>query len=122
MAETFGPCWDPRNALDMTWGNGPLKGENDATTRDQLRAAIPPIPPIPPMLPGSITINAELTWTAASAVPLAVECATVDATKPDFFEIWAGMQTPSASPEYRPYRSRPRRPRRHAMRVAPRLR
>ena len=42
MVETFGPCWDACNALDITWGNGPLKGENDATIRDTLRAAIPP--------------------------------------------------------------------------------
>ncbi len=91
MAETFGQCWDACNALDITWGDGPLKGENDATIRDKLRAAIPPLVPAPP---GTVSIDAEFTWKAASAVPLEVECAIVDATRPDFVEIWAGMQTP----------------------------
>ena len=91
MAETFGQCWDACNALDISWGDGPLKGENDATIRDKLRAAIPPLVPAPP---GTISIDAEFTWKAASAVPLEVECAIVDATRPDFVEIWAGMQTP----------------------------
>ena len=91
MAETFGQCWDACNVLDITWGDGPLKGENDATIRDKLRAAIPPMVP---GLPGTISIDAEFTWKAASAAPLEVECAIVDATRPDFVEIWAGMQTP----------------------------
>ena len=72
-------------------GRRPLKGESDATIRDTLRAAIPPLLPSPP---GTVSINAEFTWRAASAVPLEVECAIVDATRPDFVEIWAGMQTP----------------------------
>ena len=91
MAETFGQCWDACNALDITWGDGPLKGEDDASIRDKLRAAIPPLLP---GLPGTISIDAEFTWKAASAVPMEVECAIVDATRPDFVEIWAGMQTP----------------------------
>ena len=91
MAETFGQAWDACNALDITWGDGPLKGENDATIRDKLRAAIPPLLPAPL---GTISIDAEFTWKAASAVPLEVECAIVDATRPNFVEIWAGMQTP----------------------------
>ena len=37
-------------------------------------------------------IDAEFSWKAASAVPLEVKCAIVDATRPDFVEIWAGMQ------------------------------
>jgi isoquinoline 1-oxidoreductase beta subunit len=91
MAETFGQCWDACNALDITWGDGPLKGQDDASIRNTLRAAIPPLLPAPP---GTISIDAEFTWKAASAVPMEVECAIVDATKPDFCEIWAGMQTP----------------------------
>ena len=94
MAETFGQCWDACNALNITWGDGPLKGENDATIRDKLRAAIPPLVPAPA---GTIAIDAEFTWKAASAVPLEVECAIVDATRPNFVEIWAGMQSPIVS-------------------------
>lgn len=91
MAETFGQAWDACNALDITWGDGPLKGESDATIRAKLRAAIPPQLPAPP---GTIAIDAEFTWRAATHCPLEVECAIVDATKPDRAEIWAGLQTP----------------------------
>jgi isoquinoline 1-oxidoreductase beta subunit len=91
MAETFGQAWDACNALDITWGDGPLKGESDATIRAKLRAAIPPLLPAPP---GTIAIDAEFTWKAATHCPLEVECAIVDATKPDRAEIWAGLQTP----------------------------
>ena len=91
MAETFGQCWDACLALDITWGDGPLKGESDATIGAKLRAAIPPLVAA---LPGTIAIDAEFTWKAATACPLEVECAIVDATKPDRAEIWAGLQTP----------------------------
>ena len=91
MAETFGQCWDACNALNITWGDGPLKGESDATILTKLRAAIPPQLPAPL---GTIAIDAEFTWKAATACPLEVECAIVDATQPGRAEIWAGMQCP----------------------------
>lgn len=94
MAETFGQAWDACNALDITWGDGSMKGQNNNTIWDACRAAIPPQLPAPP---GSIAIDAEFTWKAASAVPLEVECAIVDATRPDFVEIWAGLQCPIVS-------------------------
>jgi isoquinoline 1-oxidoreductase beta subunit len=92
MAETFGEAYDACRALDITWGPGSVAGENDATIKDKLRAAILPLLPAPL---GSIAIDAEFTWKAASAAPLEVECAIVDAaTRPDFVEIWAGLQSP----------------------------
>jgi len=91
MAETFGQAWDACNALNISWGNGPLAGQSDATILNTLRAAIPPLLPAPL---GAIAIDAEFTWKAATACPLEVECAIVDATKPDRAEIWAGLQTP----------------------------
>ncbi|HEV7577620.1 MAG TPA: molybdopterin cofactor-binding domain-containing protein, partial [Caldimonas sp.] len=91
MAETFGQCWDACNALSITWGDGPLKGESDATILSKLRLAIPPLLPAPL---GTIAIDAEFTWKAATACPLEVECAIVDATRADRAEIWAGLQTP----------------------------
>jgi isoquinoline 1-oxidoreductase subunit beta len=91
MAETFGQAWDACNALDISWGNGPLAGQSDATILNTLRAAIPPLLPAPL---GTIAIDAEFTWKAATACPLEVECAIVDATRPDRAEIWAGLQTP----------------------------
>lgn len=91
MAETFGQAYDACRALDITWGPGTMAGESDATIRDKLRAAIPPQLPAPL---GSIAIDAEFTWKAATACPLEVECAIVDATRPDRAEIWAGLQSP----------------------------
>jgi isoquinoline 1-oxidoreductase beta subunit len=91
MAETFGQAYDACRALDITWGPGMLAAENDATIRDKLRAAIPPQLPVPLT---AIGIDAEFTWKAATACPLEVECAIVDATKPDRAEVWAGLQSP----------------------------
>lgn len=91
MADTFGQAYDACRALDITWGPGPVAAENDATIRSKLRAAIPPLLPAPL---GTIAIDGEFTWKAATACPLEVECAIVDATKPDRAEIWAGLQSP----------------------------
>jgi isoquinoline 1-oxidoreductase beta subunit len=91
MAETFGQAWDACSALDITWGPGSLAGESDATIRDKLRAAILPLLPAPLT---ALSIDAEFTWRSATACPLEVECAIVDATQPDRAEVWAGMQTP----------------------------
>lgn len=94
MADTFGQAWDACRALDITWGPGSAAGESDATIRDKLRAAILPQLPVPL---GAIAIDAEFTWKAATACPLEVECAIVDATQPNHVEIWAGLQSPIVS-------------------------
>jgi len=90
MAQTFGQAWDACNALDITWGDGANKGQSDATIQATLKAAVPPLLPAPP---GAIAIDGEFQFAAATACPLEVECAIVDA-RPDRCEIWAGMQTP----------------------------
>ncbi len=91
MAETFGQAYEACRALDITWGPGTMAGESDATIRNKLRAAIPPQLPAPL---GTIAIDAEFTWKTATACPLEVECAIVDATRSDRAEIWAGLQSP----------------------------
>lgn len=90
MAETFGQAWDACIALDITWGDGPNKGLSDAGIKAALYAALPPLLPSPL---GSVEINADFEFPAASHCPLEVECAIVD-VKPASCEIWAGMQTP----------------------------
>lgn len=90
MAETFGQAWDACNALDITWGDGPNKGQTDASVFDTLRAAIPPLLPAGV---GQITLDAEFTFAPATHCPLEVECAIVD-VRPNYCEIWAGLQTP----------------------------
>lgn len=90
MAETFGQAWVACRALDITWGDGPLKGQSDATIQATLKAAIPPFA-LPPL--GSSTVEGEFEWRAATHCPLEVETAIAD-VRADSCEIWAGMQTP----------------------------
>ena len=90
MAETFGQAWTAGNALDVTWGDGPLKGQSNDTILATCKAAIAPLA-VPPL--GAITIDGDFTFAPASHAPLEVECAIAD-VRPDRAEIWAGLQTP----------------------------
>ncbi|MBK9136141.1 MAG: xanthine dehydrogenase family protein molybdopterin-binding subunit [Betaproteobacteria bacterium] len=90
MAETFGQAWDAARALDITWGDGSNAGQTDATLKQTLAAAIPPLLPAGV---GQITLDAEFWFPAATHCPLEVECAIAD-VRPGSAEIWAGLQTP----------------------------
>lgn len=90
MAETFGQAWNAARALDISWGSGSNQGQSDATLKDTLRAAIPPL--LPAGI-GQITLDAEFWFPAATHCPLEVECAIAD-VGPGRAEIWAGLQTP----------------------------
>lgn len=90
MAETFGEAWDAANALDISWNDGPIKGQNDASIHATLRQNLAPmvVPPI-----GALTVEGEFTFRAAAHCPLEVDCAIAD-VRADRAEIWAGLQTP----------------------------
>jgi isoquinoline 1-oxidoreductase beta subunit len=90
MAETFGQAWAAANRLDIIWGDGPLKGQTDATIQATLKASIAPLA-VPPL--GALTVEGEFHFPAASHCPLEVECAIAD-VRTDSAEIWAGLQTP----------------------------
>ena len=90
MAETFGQAWDAGNALDVTWGDGPLKGQSNDSIIATCKAAVAPLA-LPPL--GAATVDAEFTFAAANHAPLEVECAIAD-VRTDRAEIWAGLQTP----------------------------
>ena len=90
MAETFGQAWAAANMLDITWGDGPLKGQTDATIQISLKAAILPFADAPS---GSLTVEGEFEMAAASHAPLEVDCAIAD-VRADRAEIWAGLQSP----------------------------
>lgn len=90
MAETFGQAWTAGNALDVTWGDGPLKGQSNDTILATCKAAIAPLA-VPPL--GAATVEAEFTFAPATHAPLEVECAIAD-VRADRAEIWAGLQTP----------------------------
>ena len=90
MAETFGQAWDAGNALDVTWGDGPLRGQSNDSILATCKAAIAPLA-LPPL--GAATVEGEFTFAAANHAPLEVECAIAD-VRADRAEIWAGLQTP----------------------------
>jgi isoquinoline 1-oxidoreductase subunit beta len=90
MAETFGQAWAGANALNVTWGDGPLKGQSDATIQQTLKSALLPFA-LPPL--GALTVEGEFEFTACTHAPLEVECAIAD-VRADSAEIWAGLQTP----------------------------
>ena len=90
MAETFGQAWTAGNALDVTWGDGPLKGQTNDSIFATCRAALAPMA-IPPL--GAATVDAEFTFAPATHAPLEVDCAIAD-VRSDRAEIWAGLQTP----------------------------
>ncbi|MEZ0309530.1 MAG: molybdopterin cofactor-binding domain-containing protein [Ramlibacter sp.] len=90
MAETFGQAYAGALALNITWGDGPLAGESDASIQAKLKASIVPLA-VPPL--GALTVEGEFTFAAATHCPLEVECAIAD-VRADSAEIWAGLQTP----------------------------
>ena len=90
MAETFGQAWTAGNALDVTWGDGPLKGQSNDTILATCKAAIAPLA-VPPL--GALTVDGDFTFAPATHAPLEVECAIAD-VQADHAEIWAGLQTP----------------------------
>ena len=90
MADTFGEAWAAANALDITWGDGPIKGQTNETIQASLKKSILPFA-IPSL--GSLTIDGEFEMAAASHAPLEVDCAIAD-VRADRAEIWAGLQSP----------------------------
>ena len=90
MAQTFGQAWDAANALQIRWGDGPLKGQDDASIQARLKSSILPFA-TPPL--GSLTVEGEFQMAAVSHAPLEVECAIAD-VRADRAEIWAGLQSP----------------------------
>ncbi len=90
MAETFGEAWAAGNALDVTWGDGPLKGQSNDTIQTTLKGSIAPLA-LPPL--GALTVEGEFTFAPATHAPLEVECAIAD-VRANGAEIWAGLQTP----------------------------
>ncbi len=90
MAQTFGEAWAAGNALDVTWGDGPLKGQSNDTILATCKASILPFA-VPPL--GALTVEGEFTFAPLTHAPLEVECAIAD-VRADSAEIWAGLQTP----------------------------
>ncbi len=90
MAETFGQAWAAANKLDITWGDGSIKGQTNETIQARLKQSILPFV-VPPL--GALTVEGEFEMAPASHAPLEVDCAIAD-VRADRAEIWAGLQSP----------------------------
>jgi isoquinoline 1-oxidoreductase subunit beta len=90
MAETFGQAWDAVNTLDISWNDGPLSGQTDASIQATARKNLVPMS-VPPL--GALTVEGEFTFRAAAHCPLEVDCAIAD-VRADRAEIWAGLRLP----------------------------
>jgi len=90
MAETFGQAVDAINALDVTWGAGPVDEESNDSIQQRLREAV--LPFVAPPL-GSLTVEAEFEWAPACHAALETECAVAD-VREDSCQIWAPTQSP----------------------------
>jgi isoquinoline 1-oxidoreductase beta subunit len=90
VADTFEQARMGVNALDVTFGPGPIDHESNETILAQLKAQLPPYDP---PLQGARTVEAEFDFAPVSHAPLESECAVAD-VRPDGAEIWSGFQTP----------------------------
>lgn len=90
MAETFGQAWAAANMLDITWGDGPLKGQTNDTIQATLKNSILPFVDVPL---GATVVEGEFQMAPASHAALEVDCAIAD-VRADRAEIWAGLQSP----------------------------
>ncbi|MFI9201551.1 molybdopterin cofactor-binding domain-containing protein [Streptomyces sp. NPDC053048] len=89
VAETFGQALDAKNALEVTWGPGPVDGLSDDGIRARLRAATSLTPP--PLL--SRHLEAEFDFAFVSHAPLETNSAVAD-VRADRAEIWSGVKAP----------------------------
>ncbi|SFS75132.1 molybdopterin cofactor-binding domain-containing protein [Saccharopolyspora flava] len=89
--ETFGQCIDAVNALDVSWGPGPVDDESDDTVERKLKAATPP--PVIPPTPATKTLERQYTFSFVNGSALGVNSAIAD-VRSDRAEIWSTVKVP----------------------------
>lgn len=89
-AETFDQAFRARDALDITWNDGPTAALSDADIRGLLAAAVPPLLPL-----GLLVQHVDATFNFAfvSHAPMEVLAAVAD-VQPSHAEIWFSSKTP----------------------------
>lgn len=90
IADTFEHCRQAVNALDVTWGPGPMDAEDNQSMLAKMKKESPKIPPAPL---GAHTVEAEFNWAPAYHAPMETEDAVAD-VRPDGADIWCGSQGP----------------------------
>jgi isoquinoline 1-oxidoreductase beta subunit len=90
VADTFEQCREAVNALDVTFGPGPIDHESNESILQQLRAQLAPFD-APPQ--GASLVEAEFDFAPVNHAFMEAECAVAD-VRPDGAEIWSGFQAP----------------------------
>ncbi len=91
-AKTFGQCIDAIQEMDITWDDGDLAGESDATILAKLRDAEHPLltPGVPVL---SKKVDVSVTFNFRSNSSLEPNCAIAD-VRSDSAEIWGSFKAP----------------------------
>ncbi|HVW31588.1 MAG TPA: molybdopterin cofactor-binding domain-containing protein [Acidimicrobiia bacterium] len=90
VADTFEQCREAVNALDVTFGPGPIDHESNETILAALQAQLQPFDPPPA---GDKVVEAEFDFAPVNHAFMEAECAVAD-VKADSAEIWSGFQAP----------------------------
>ena len=90
VADTFEQCREAVNALDVTFGPGPIDHESNETILAALQSQLQPFDPPPA---GAKVVEAEFDFAPVSHAFMEAECAVAD-VRPDGAEIWSGFQAP----------------------------
>jgi isoquinoline 1-oxidoreductase beta subunit len=92
-AATFGHCIDGVRALNVTWANGTVAGEDDESVLAKVRKAELPLA-VPPV--GGQTVESAFTFYFRSNSSLETNCAIAD-VRSNRAEIWGPLKNPIAA-------------------------
>jgi isoquinoline 1-oxidoreductase beta subunit len=90
-ARTFKEAFDARDALQITWRSGPVRGRSDANFRSTLQQINTPLTPALP-LTGSLTATYEFPYLAHAMMEVMAAVADV---REHSAEIWYASQSPN---------------------------
>jgi len=90
VAETFGQALAAQQAIEATYGTGPVDGLSDSALRTRLRAAAPPL--TAPAL-GQGQLDGEFDWAFVNHAPLEPNSAVAD-VREGSAEIWSELKSP----------------------------
>ena len=90
-ARTFAQAFAARDALQITWSPGPVRGTSDAQMRSQLAQVNAPLPGAPPF---TRTLSATFEFPFAAHAMMETMAAIAD-VRPGSAEVWFASQAPN---------------------------
>ncbi|MBB6092253.1 isoquinoline 1-oxidoreductase beta subunit [Povalibacter uvarum] len=90
-AQTFKQAFDARDALQISWRPGPVRGQSDAGMRNTLRQINTPLTPVLPLV-GSLSATFEFPYLAHAMMEVMSAVADV---RDQSAEIWYASQSPN---------------------------